>query len=353
MDHFHAVILAGGSGTRLWPLSTPSLPKQFLPLPNGISMLQETLARVEPLIPPEAAWVVTNHSLTGLVHEHLPSVPVSHILGEPMGRSTSAAIGWAAVTIAQQDSQAIMASFHADHAITHVDVLRQALRLAYELAEQGYLVTLGIKPTSAETGYGYIRFAESLGGGYGHHAYLADRFAEKPDLLTAQGYLTDGHYVWNSGIFIWKVETILAELQTHLPELAKKLDVIGAAMNTLHERTTLDELWPTLPAIPIDYSVLEKTKNLVVIPVDIGWNDVGNWEQYGALFDADEQGIRAVGHHRDLGSQNIFVYNNTPRKVYTIGLQDIVVVEMENATVICHKNAVQRVKELAEQERNP
>jgi mannose-1-phosphate guanylyltransferase/mannose-6-phosphate isomerase len=350
MNHFHAVIMAGGSGTRLWPLSTPSLPKQFLPLPNGKSMLQETLARVAPLIPPESAWVVTNRTLTALVHEHLPAVPISHILGEPMGRSTSAAIGWAAVTIARQDPQAIMASFHADHAIAHVEALRQALRLAYELAQQGYLVTLGIKPSAPETGYGYIRFAETLAQGHGYQAYWSDRFVEKPDLATAQHYLADGHYVWNSGIFIWKVETILAELHTHLPELAKKLDIIGAAMNTPQERTTLDELWSTLPAIPIDYSVLEKTKNLVVIPIDIGWSDVGNWEQYGALFTADAQGIRTVGQHNDLGSQNIFIYNNTPRKVYTIGLQDIIIVEMENATVICHKNSVQRVKELAEQQ---
>jgi len=350
MDHFHAVILAGGSGTRLWPLSTPRSPKQFLPLPGGKSMIQETLARVAPLIAPESAWVVTNRALTELVHQHLPSVPVSHILGEPMGRSTSAAIGWAAVTIARQDTQAVMASFHADHAIACVDALRQALRLAYELAQQGFLVTLGIKPTAAETGYGYIRFAEILTEGHGHQAYRAERFAEKPDLVTAQSYVADGHYVWNSGMFIWKVETILAELHTHLPELAKKLDVIGDAMGTPQERTTVDALWPTLPAIPIDYAVLEKTKNLVVIPVEIGWNDVGNWEQYGALFTADKQGIRAVGHHQGLGSQNIFVYNNTPRKIYTIGLEDIVVVEMEDATVICHKDSVQRVKELAEQQ---
>src|SRR5579863_6314798 len=151
MDHFHAVIMAGGSGTRLWPLSTPSLPKQFLPLPNGKSMLQETVDRIAPLIAPTSTWVVTNRTVTELVHQHLPSVPISHILGEPLGRSTSAAIGWASVTIARQDTQAVMASFHADHVVTHIEPLRQALRLAYQLAQQGYLVTLGIKPTTPET----------------------------------------------------------------------------------------------------------------------------------------------------------------------------------------------------------
>jgi len=348
MEHFNAVILAGGSGTRLWPLSTPSFPKQFLPLPSGKSMIQETLARVETLISPDRSWVVTGRSMTGLVHEHLPSVPISHILGEPMGRNTSAAIGWAAATIAQHDPQAIMASFHADAVITNVDELHRSLHLAYKLAEEGYLVTLGIKPTAPETGYGYIRYAAPLTEGFDHQAFYGERFVEKPDFATAVAYLRDGHYVWNSGMFVWRVETILAELHEHLPELAQKIDTIASAMGTAEERAILDELWPTLQAISIDYGVMEKAKNLVVIPVDIGWNDVGNWEQYGSLFPADEHAIRSVGQHQGLGSHNIFVYNNSQREVFTIGLEDVVVVEMDDKTVICHKDAVQRVKELAE-----
>ena len=348
MDHFNAVILAGGSGTRLWPLSTPSFPKQFLPLPNGRSLIQESLARIEKLVSPERTWVVTGRSMVELVHEHLPPVPVPHILGEPVGRNTSAAIAWAAGTIARRDPQAIMAVLTADHVITKVDVFNQALRLAARLAEQGYLVTLGIKPTAPETGYGYIRYAAPLTEGFEHQAYYGERFVEKPDAATALAYLQDGHYVWNSGMFIWKVETILAEIHMHLPELARKIDMIVDAMGTARERATLDELWPTLQSISIDYGVLEKTKNLVVIPADIGWNDVGNWEQYGALFPADEHMVRRVGHHEGLGGRNIFVYNNTSRQVFTIGLEDVVVIEVEDKTVICHKDSVQRVKELAE-----
>jgi mannose-1-phosphate guanylyltransferase/mannose-6-phosphate isomerase len=348
MEHLNAVILAGGSGTRLWPLSTPAFPKQFLPLPNGRSMIQESLARMEPVVSPEHAWVVTGRSMAELAHEHLPSVPASHILGEPMGRNTSAAIAWAATTIAREDAEAIMMVVTADHVIRNIEAFNQALRLASKLAEQGHLVTLGIRPTAPETGFGYIRYAEPLAEGFDHQAFRGERFVEKPNLATAKGYVQDGHYVWNSGMFIWKVETILAELRQHLPELARKIDTIVDAMGTAQARAVLDELWPTLQSISIDYGVLEKTSNLVVIPVDIDWNDVGNWEQYASLFDADHDRVRSVGHHLSLGSQNVFVYNNTDRQVFTIGLEDVIVVEMADKTLICHKDAVQRVKEVAE-----
>jgi mannose-1-phosphate guanylyltransferase/mannose-6-phosphate isomerase len=351
MEHLNAVILAGGSGTRLWPLSTPSFPKQFLPLPNGKSMIQESLARIEGLISPGQAWVVTGRSMVQLVQEHLPSIPVSQILGEPVGRSTAAAIGWAAATIARRDPQAIMMVLTADHVITKIDAFNQSLRLAARLAGQGYLVTLGIKPTRPDTGYGYIRYAAPLSEGFDHQAFDGERFVEKPDVAMAQAYLQDGHYVWNSGMFVWKVETILAELQKHLPELALKIDTIAESMGTIQERATLDELWPTLQTISIDYAVMEKANKVAVIPVDIGWNDVGNWVQYGSLFPADEHEVRCIGHHEGLGSRNVFVYNNTHRQVFTIGLEDVVVVEMDDKTVICHKDEVQRVKELAESQR--
>ncbi|GAC1380871.1 MAG: mannose-1-phosphate guanylyltransferase [Ktedonobacteraceae bacterium] len=348
MQHLHAVILAGGSGTRLWPLSTPTFPKQFLPLPGGQSMIHETLARVAPFISPDHAWIVSGRSMTELVHEHLPSISPDHLLGEPMGRNTAPAIGWAAATIARQDPQAVMAVFPSDHVVTNVETFQQSLTLAYELATQGYLVTWGIKPTTPETGYGYIRFADPLSEGHHHQAFRVERFVEKPNLATAKSYFQDGHYVWNSGMFIWRVETILAEMYAHLPELARKLDAIVDVMGTSQERAVLDEIWPTLTAISIDYGILEKSKNIAVIPVDFGWNDVGNWEQYGSLFPSDEHAVAAVGNSTNLESHNIFVYNNTSRQVYTIGLQDMIVIEMDDKTVICHKDAVQLVKELAE-----
>lgn len=348
MRHLNAVILAGGSGTRLWPLSTPSFPKQFLPLPSGKSMIQETLARIAPLITTEQAWVVTGKSMADLVQEHLPTVPNTHILREPMGRNSAPAIAWAAATIARQDLDAIMAIFSADAVIQNVEGLRQTVKLGYEIAEQGKLVTIGIKPTHPETGYGYIRFAQQDTEGHGYQSFQVERFVEKPNLETAQSYLRDGHYVWNAGIFIWSVKAILAEFQQHLPAIASSIEEIVDTLAKDPKADVLSTQWPSLQSISIDYGILEKTHNLVVIPADLAWNDVGNWEQYGALYPADDQGVRAFGPHIGLGSQNVIVYNNTPRRIFTIGLQDVIVVEMDDTTVICHKSDVQRVKELAE-----
>jgi mannose-1-phosphate guanylyltransferase len=348
MKHLNAVILAGGSGTRLWPLSTPSFPKQFLPLPSGLSMIQETLARVTPIVEPQQSWVVTGKSMADLVQEHLPTIPTGHILREPMGRNSAPAIAWAAATIAQENPDAIMAIFSADAVITEVESLRQTLKLAYQLAEQGKLVTIGIQPTAPETGYGYIRFAHEICDDFGYQAFQVDRFVEKPDLTTAQSYLDDGHYVWNAGIFIWSVKAILAEFSKHLPEMVEQIQSIISTAPTDSSNTTLDALWPSLQSISIDYGILERTQNLVVIPAHLGWNDVGNWEQYGALFPADDLGIRSVGNHSGLDSQNVIVYNNTSRKIFTIGMEDVIIVQMDDMTVICHKTHVHRVKELAE-----
>ena len=350
MNHLNVVILAGGSGTRLWPLSTPGYPKQFLPLPNGKSMIQETLARVAPLVTPEQTWIVTGRNMAKLVYEHLPTLAHDHLLGEPMGRNSAPAIAWIAATLARRDPEAVMASLHADHVITQVEPLRQALQLAYQVAEQGHLVTLGIKPTTPETGYGYIRYAAPITEGRGHQAFYGERFVEKPDRATAQSYLDDGHYVWNSGMFVWQVKTILQAMYTYLPEMMQKIDQIVAAMCTPDEQAVLDTLWPTIQSVSIDYGIMEKVSQFAVIPADIGWNDVGNWEQYGALFPSNEQGVKCVGTHEDLESQNIFVYNGTSRQIFTIGLEDVVIVEMEDKTVICHISAVQRIKELAEKQ---
>lgn len=211
-------------------------------------------------------------------------------------------------------------------------------------------MTLGIPPTTPETGYGYICYNQQISEGLGHQVFSGERFVEKPNRATAQAYLEDGHYVWNSGMFIWQVKTILRELRTHQPEIMQCIEQIVNATSTSEEEATLSKIWPNIPSVSIDYGIMEKTSQFAVIPANIGWNDVGNWEQYGALFPSDEQGVKRMGTHEDLGSQNIFVYNNTQRQIFTIGLENIVVVEMDDKTVICHLNDVQRVKELAEKQ---
>ncbi|HET8845508.1 MAG TPA: sugar phosphate nucleotidyltransferase, partial [Ktedonobacteraceae bacterium] len=268
------------------------------------------------------------------------------------GRNSAPAIAWIAATIARRDPEALMVTLSADHVITQVDTFRNALVLAHKTASQGHLVTLGIKPTAPETGYGYICYAEQFSEDFEHKAFYGERFVEKPDLPTARQYLEDGHYVWNSGMFIWQVKTILKELHTYLPEVMQKIDLIVEAMETPRGEEVLQEIWPTIQSISIDYGIMEKVKQFAVIPTDIGWNDVGNWEQYGALFPSDEQGVKRMGTHEDLESQNIFVYNTTQRQIFTIGLENVVVVEMDDKTVICHMSAVQRVKEIAEKQ-NP
>lgn len=350
MDHLNVVILAGGSGTRLWPLSTPSFPKQFLPLPNGNSMIQETLARVATMCTPTESWVITGRSMAELVHEHLPGLPRANVLGEPMGRNSAPAIAWTAATIARRDPEAVMVILSADQVISNVQAFRQALSLAYKVANEGQLVVLGIKPTAPETGFGYIRYTTPLSAGYDHQAFAGDSFVEKPDRATAQSYLDDGNYVWNAGIFIWQVKTILRELRSHLPELMKKIDQIVAATGTSREQEVLSEVWPTIQGVSIDYGIMEAVNHFAVIPADIGWNDVGNWEQYGALYPASTNKVRSVGHHEDLSSQNIFVYNTSSRPVFTIGLENVVVIEMEDKTVICHHDTIQSVKVIAEKE---
>lgn len=311
-------------------------------------MIQETLARVTTLVARERVWVVTGRAFSALVRQHLPEILPEQILEEPVGRNTAPAIAWAASLLAQRSPQAVMAVFPADHVITRLEPFQRAIRFGYQLAQRGYLVTWGIRPTEPATGYGYIRFATPVADGHGHQAFSVEQFVEKPDLATAERYLQDGHYVWNSGMFIWQVDTILAEVRKHLPTLAEQVRRIVEATGSPAERSVLEEVWPSLVSISIDYGVLEKTDRLVVIPVDIGWSDVGNWEQYGELYAADGNGLRGIGHHFALGSQNVFVYNTTPREIYTVGLEDVIVVALEDKTLICHKDHVQRVRELAE-----
>lgn len=356
----YASILAGGSGTRLWPLSTQETPKQFLRLMSERTMLQETVDRVAPFVAPDQLYVVTFKQYRQSVAEQLPMLPVDHILAEPWGRGTAASIGLAATLIAVREPTAIMASFHADAAITDVEGFRRALAFAEQVAREGYLVTLGITPTYAETGYGYIHAGEPLVSVEGLTAYAVNRFVEKPQREVAEEYLHAGHYSWNSGIFVWRVDRILEEMRRHVPQIASVLDEIGVAAQQNGGRMTADveqvmhQAWQRLTEnVTIDVGIMERADRIAVIPVSVGWNDIGSWAQVATLHPNDDAGNAIVGlspeQHLSVQTGDTLVFSTTGRQVATAGVEGLVIVDTPEGVLVCSKEHAQLVKELAEQ----
>jgi mannose-1-phosphate guanylyltransferase len=356
----YASILAGGSGTRLWPLSTQETPKQFLRLMSDRTMLQETVERVAPFVTPDDLYVVTFAQYRQLVAEQLPALPADHILAEPLGRGTAASIGLAATLIAARAPTAVMGSFHADAAIADVEGFRQALTFAEQVAREGYLVTLGITPTYAETGYGYIQAGQPLMTSGELTAYTVSRFVEKPKREVAEEYLRAGHYSWNSGIFVWRVDRILEEMRRHVPQIADVLDEIGAAARQTGGRMTaevervMERAWQRLTEnVTIDVGIMERADRIAVIPISVGWNDVGSWAQVATLHPCDDAGNTLVGisveQHLSVRTGDTLVFSTTGRRVATAGVEGLVIVDTPDGVLVCTKEHAQLVKELAEQ----
>lgn len=349
-DHLYAVVMAGGVGTRLWPRSRAATPKQFLDLLGPRTMLQETIDRIEPLIPLHRMLVVAGVEHTAEVQAQMPDLPAENILAEPGPRGTAPCIGLAAMALWRRDPAALMAVFPADHCIADAAGFRRAIAAAAQIAQEGYLVTLGITPSHPHTGYGYIQRGPTLGQRGGLPVFEVRRFVEKPDEATARQFVASGEYYWNAGIFIWQVERILAEIERLLPRLHAGLQRINQAWHSPRRMAELEGAWQQMPSTTIDYGIMEKATRVAVLPVEIGWDDVGNWATLSALLEADEAGnvVRGSGRPLLLDTAGTYLYTSAGRLVAAIGLKDFVVVDTPDALLICPKDRAQAVREVVE-----
>lgn len=343
----HAVIMAGGAGTRLWPLSRKRRPKQLLRLFDGASLLQIARRRLAGLFPPENVWVITSAAYLDQVARELPDVPRENLIGEPAVRDTANAIGLAASLLARRDPDATMAVFTADNIIEPIADFAAAIRAGLDAAERWptRLVTFGITPRSPHTGYGYVRRGQALGP----QTYRVAEFKEKPTREVAEQYVRSGEYCWNSGMFAWRVAAIRTELERQLPENAALLGELAANWTTWSGTPRAGECFGRLPKISIDFGVLEKASEVLVVEMNCQWLDVGSWTAIAATRPADEAGNQPVAPRAlFVGGGNNVVVSEDDHLVVVLGASDLVVVHSPDATLVCRQDDVERVKELVE-----
>ena len=341
-----ALIMAGGRGERFWPRSRQNMPKQFLSLTDdGKTMIQLTVERILPLVNMEDIFIVTNRSYKDLVREQLPDLPDENILCEPVGKNTAPCIGLGAVHIAKKYGDAVMMVLPSDHLIKYTSLFLNTLTDACEVAEQGgNLVTLGIAPDCPETGYGYIKFQpeQTLG-----RAFAVEKFVEKPDLETAKAYLASEQYLWNSGMFIWKTSTILDNLQAHLPETYAGLCKIREAIGTPMEEQVLEREFQGVRAESIDYGVMEKARDIYILSGAFGWDDVGSWLAVSRIKRSNELGNVVEGNVVTVDTRDTIIQGGG-KLIAAVGLEDMIVVDSEDALLICEKAHAGDIKKVLE-----
>ncbi len=341
-----ALIMAGGHGERFWPRSRKRLPKQFLSLTgDGQTMIQITVKRISAVVEIEDIFIVTNQDYWSLVKEQLPEIPEKNILCEPIGRNTAPCIGIGAIHIAKKYQDALMIVLPSDHLIKYHTIFLTALQDACQVAEkQNYLVTIGIKPDYPETGYGYIKFNPNQ---CVQRAFLVDCFVEKPDLKTAKKYLETEEYLWNSGMFVWKVSSILKNIEQFMPEIYQGLSRIQAAIGTQEEEQILKKEFFSFPSISIDYGIMEKAQDIYTLPGTFGWDDVGSWLAVERIQKTNEFGNIINGNIITINSKNCII-EGTNKLIATVGLENLIIVDSEDATLICEKNSVSDIKKIVE-----
>lgn len=353
----YAVVLAGGSGTRLWPYSRRDLPKQLLPLFGERSMLSLTVDRLAPLVPPERVFVLTNAEYAADARAAVPRVPPGQVIGEPAALGTAAAVGLGLAVVRARDPEAVMVVVTADHLITPEDVFRRAVADAARVAASGRLVTFGIRPTGPATGYGYIELGARLAGPGGAaggpegfpEAYAVARFVEKPDRAAAEGYVASGRFVWNSGMFAWSVPVLAGELARHLPALAARMDEVTAAAGEAGFDARLAEIWARVTdRTAVDYGVMEKSDRVACLPAAFDWRDIGAWDALKAALPADAAGNAVVGPHVGVDTRDSLVFGRGGRLIATVGVEGLVIVDTGDAVLVCRLDRAQDVKAIVE-----
>jgi mannose-1-phosphate guanylyltransferase len=310
-------------------------------------MFQHAVDRLAPIFQTGQIFVVTREDQSALLSSQVPDLPLSNFINEPIGRGTAPAIGLAAIHLKQKDPEAIMAVLTADHYITNTQRFRQVLETVSSVAKDGHLVTLGIKPDSPSTAFGYIEQGASLGTVRDFRVFHVARFIEKPTLDVVQQMVASGKYSWNSGMFVWRVDRILEEFRAQMPDLYAQLMEVEAALESVDAKDVLGRVWNQVAEQTIDYGVMEHARDVAVIPVDIGWTDVGNWASLAELLPPDQEGNIFVGPYKEIDTHNTFVFGGN-RLVATIGVKDIVIVDSEDALLVCAKQREQEVREIVE-----
>ncbi len=352
MTHRHAVIMAGGSGTRLWPLSRADRPKQLMPMPGGGTLLQAAAGRLEGVVPAARRFVCASRSYAADILAAIPGLQPDRFLGEPMGRDTLNAVGFAAAVAAARDPNATLAVLTSDHVIEPQDVFAEKLDLGFRLveADPSRLVTFAITPTFPATGYGYVEQGDAIEGFAG--AFAARRFVEKPDLERAKQFISAGTFGWNSGMFIFHAATVLDAIDRFQPACGHGLRRIGAAWATDRAQAVVDDVYPSLTKISVDYGLMEPASRdaaftICVVPMPIAWRDIGSWPAYASLLPSDPSGNRASSMTAHLASSDVACISDDPSHlIATIGLEGVVVVRTADATLVCRAADAERVKEL-------
>jgi len=346
------VIMAGGSGTRFWPVSRAGRPKQFLALVGGLPLIRQAHDRAAAMSGAASVYVAAGLAHKHMVLEALPGFDASRFIGEPFGRNTAPCIGLAALELRRSVPDGVMVVAPADHVYTNPGDLVRAIHSAVAAARAGEaLVTLGIRPSRPDTGFGYIEMAEPAAGARTEGARRACRFVEKPDAATAKSYVASGRFLWNSGIFIWRIDAILAALEAFAPDVWKGLARIDAALGGPDADRVVREAFQDMPSVSIDYAVMEKAPDVLVVPADPGWSDVGSWDAVAELNDTDAAGNGVVapdGEVLQLNASQCFVYSTTGRLISLVGVSDLVVVDSGDALLVCHKGDSQSVRSVVD-----